>query len=87
MNTLYLFREGDLNEVLKRVPPEVFEAKDTVVVEVNKLASAGRQHLRGCLTGWTSEPSCRPTPFEMRLSTIVKRKYLKVWIIYPNLFL
>ena len=40
----YIYREGDLNEVLKRVPPEVFEAKDTVVVEANKLLASGNSY-------------------------------------------
>ena len=39
-----MFREGDMKQVLARVPPEVFEAKDTVVLEVNRLATAGNVH-------------------------------------------
>ena len=48
-----------MKQVLARVPPEVFEAKDTVVLEVNRLATAGNVHTPTCDRGSTRSALAR----------------------------
>ena len=39
--TVVIFRQGDLNELMGKVPPEVWEAKSVVETEFNKLTASG----------------------------------------------
>ena len=45
-----IFRQGDLNELIGKVPPEVWEAKSVVETEFNKLTASGNNMHRSWST-------------------------------------